>query len=214
MSATDTRLSLAEATFAARKFRDLFPPETYERWEFAGSLRRGCRDVGDIEHVVVPRFVDLPGADLFATPAPTNLLMRLLDELVRQGAVSPHDYGGRQRWGPLYRGVDFLVLATSLHEVFCADADNWGPILAIRTGPPDFSRRLVTSLRKSGYRNKGGYVWRCRRCPDAIKAEHPGERCPKCQGTYLEPVEKVGVPDEQTYFRLCGVPFTKPEERR
>jgi hypothetical protein len=138
-------------------------------------------------------------------------LLRRMDELAAKVQIVRHNYNGKPRWGNKYRGCDFNTLGTTaLHEVFCADADNWGPTMAIRTGPGDFSRRLVSGLHRLGRRNHLGYVWRCERCD----CPRNGDPCKLCDGTSLKPVEKISAPTEEGYFELCGIPFIPPEERR
>lgn len=212
MSTTDTRLALDEAVFAAEKFRALFDPVCYLRWEIGGSVRRRCRDVGDIEHICIPRFADLPGEDMFQTPSPTNLLLRRLDELAAAVEITKHDYGGgKTRWGEKLRGCDFNILgATTRHEIWIAEESNWGSKLAIYTGPSDFSKRLVSGLLRNGRRNHLGHVWRCESCD----CNRYGPSCEKCQGTGLVPLERVSTPDEASYFSLCGISLVPPEERR
>jgi DNA polymerase/3'-5' exonuclease PolX len=215
MSTTQHRRSLSEALFAAEQFREMFAG-TYEIWEFAGSVRRKCADIGDLEHVVIPKFGDVAGKDLFASPTRTNLVFHRADQLVAAGSIAKHIYGNGFRWGEKYRGCDFNWLGLTAHnEIFCADADNWGPTLTIRTGSAEFSQRIVTALRRNGYRNKDGYVWRCERCPDLDggRDRRPGEKCPKCQGTGLVPVEKVSVHTEEAYFKLAGLAYIPPEKR-
>jgi DNA polymerase/3'-5' exonuclease PolX len=163
MSTTTAKRFLNEARRDAEAFRGLFASECYERWEFAGSVRRCARQIGDVEHVIIARTVEMKDSDdLFATPKPVNLLLARLDELMSTYVVTKHAYGTdehgqpKHRWGQKYRGVDFRGFC---HEVFCADVDNWGPTLAIRTGPGTFSKMLVTRLQRQGYINDAGYVW-------------------------------------------------------
>jgi DNA polymerase/3'-5' exonuclease PolX len=209
MSTVDQKRGWTESLAAAEAFRDLFTG-AFERWEFAGSIRRRCREVGDAEHVVIPRIVDRAGDDLFGGAKPVNLLWERADALVASGKVSRHLYANGQRWGLKYRGVDFGYLGLiTLNEIFCADESNWGPTLAIRTGPADFSKQLVTGLLRNGHRNKEGAVWRCAPCDCRRDTS-----CKRCDGTGLVPGERISVPDEATYFKLAGVAFAKPEDRR
>lgn len=107
MGAT-TKRDLARAYEDAVSFRGLFPEACCERWEFAGSVRRGRPAVGDVEHVIVPRWGEVTDpADLFAVPRRANLLWHHLDRLVCEGGgVGRACYGddGRRRWGEKYRG--------------------------------------------------------------------------------------------------------------
>ena len=114
-----------------------------------------------------------------------------LDQLVAAGTVAKALINGSPRWGERYRRVIFQGIA---HDLFAADADNWGSVLAIRTGPAEFSKGLVVGLRRNGYRNQDGYVWTC--TPEG------------------EPIERVACPDERTFFALAGAAWVEPEDRR
>lgn len=191
MSTTTTKRSHADALADAMHFRALFPAACYTRWEFAGSLRRNRPEVSDVEHVVTPAFGEVRASDgLFATTrAGVNLIGHRLDQLVTEGVVTKHVYGESRtnRWGDLYRGADFNGFN---HEVFMADADNFGAILAIRTGPADYSQQLVTRLKAGGmYRQSGGYVM------------------------HVKSGERVPARDERAYFTLCRLSYVEPEKR-
>jgi DNA polymerase/3'-5' exonuclease PolX len=190
MSTTLTKRPWAVAMIDADDFRGLFPKSSYERWEIAGSVRRQRPLVGDVEHVVIPVYGEVERGDgLFAVKERVNLLWHRLDALAREGQVSKHVYGwSGYRWGEIYRGCDFRGFN---HEFFLADPDNFGGTLLIRTGPAEFSERVVTRMKDGGmYRQRDGYVWRV----------GTGERVP--------------VADEAAYFRLAGMPYVEPELRR
>jgi DNA polymerase/3'-5' exonuclease PolX len=158
MSTTLAKRSLAIATKEAMDFRELFEG-TFERWVIAGSCRRQKPEVGDVEHVVIPKFGEVPdgGGGLFAATITANLVMHRADELLKVGTVSKHLYGDTgPRWGQTNRGMDYKGFN---NEIFSADADNFGSVLTIRTGPSDYSRMLVTVMQHRGYRNRDGYVW-------------------------------------------------------
>lgn len=96
-------------------------------------------------------------------------------------------------WGPKLRAVHFRGMT---HEVYTADADNWGSQLLIRTGPKDFSRHVVTELQKRGLRHKDGRVIDCSKAdPD-----HTGANI-------------IPTPDEETLFKLVGLAYRKPQDR-
>jgi DNA polymerase/3'-5' exonuclease PolX len=211
MSTSDTRRSYKEALKDAEDFRALFPSISYSVWTFAGSLRRKCSSVGDNEHVVCPITGNKPNGGLFG--GEVNLLFHRLDELVASREVTQHIYGATgPRWGEKYRGIDYRGV---MHEIFCADPQwNYGPTLGIRTGGPEFSKRLVSGLLRNQRRNYKGRVWRCEPCPTASAA---GQRCEKscgeCQGTQLKCIEAIPVATEEEYFKLCGIEFVPPERR-
>jgi DNA polymerase/3'-5' exonuclease PolX len=207
---TGTKRRHADALADAQAFSRLFWLAAYERWSFAGSLRRECPEVGDVEHVVMANTGPAETGALFTEHV--NLLWHRLDQLVREGTVLKHLYPNNTvRWGEKYRGVNFRG---HLHEIFLADQDNWGPTLAIRTGPAGFSRRLVIGLQKHGLRNKDGKVWRCQPCGwcDAPGADRGA--CRHCDGTGLLCLEAISVPDERQYLQLAGVGWVEPKNRK
>ena len=86
------------------------------------------------------------------------MLEECLRSLVNMGEVTP----GRCN-GPKYKQIYYSPLPDIKIDLFVTTADCLPVILAIRTGPADFSRRLVTQRSKGGYlpsswRVKGGYV--------------------------------------------------------
>jgi len=223
MSALPKR-SMYAARYAAEAVKALFEG-TYERWEFGGSLRRRKLDVGDIEHVVLPRFVDevACGVDV-NTPAPSSgglfgdvgpakvaavevrtsrvsLVMRRCDELLAAGVVTKGVYpDGGHCWGPRTRGLMHHVPETKredglwFHEIFtCQDEAGWVPLLVLKTGPADYSRKLVTDLRARGvYVQEDGYVR-------------------YASGNSKGQIRVVS--SEEEYFKLCGYPMVVPELR-
>lgn len=192
MSTSTAKRSHAEAIADARAFKSLFDG-AYERWEFAGSIRRNRPEVSDVEHVVIPTIGDAGG--LFPGASQTNLLMQRCDQLLGQGIISKHVYevnyadgttGTRSMWGDIYRGVSF---AGSLHEIFSATADNWGSILAIRTGSAEFSEMLVTKIKSRGLCQRNGYV------------------------RYVSDGKIYVTRTEEAFFEACGVKWIPPERR-
>lgn len=232
MSTATLKRSLALAAKDAADFIELCAG-TFERWEVAGSVRRQRESVSDIEHVAIPKFGDVPaGGDggLFAERG--NLLNARLDQLVKDSVIMKHLYNASLRWGEKYRGADFRGFN---HEVFQADADNWGPQLAIRTGPADYSKMLVTKLMSRGYRQRDGYVrnwqdWCCtcgwagsevewvRASGGKWKEENRGTvtvaACPNCNRSDGVNPAKVSVPTEKEFFALCGMAWREPAERQ
>lgn len=202
--------SYAAALDAATRFQAHFPPDSYVSWTFAGSLRRKKELVGDIEVVVIPAFDEI-GVGLFGQTEKVNRLWARLNRLLDDDVISMHVYGKNpngtpmHRYGDLYRGVDF---AGWMLELFTSTPDTLGSTLAIRTGPPELSKALVTGLLRNGRRNKDGQVWKCEPC-----LCERDERCTMCQGTGLQCIEPIPVANEETFFELAGVPYQTPEQR-
>jgi DNA polymerase/3'-5' exonuclease PolX len=213
MSTTSNRRHIESAKIDAIDLCNMFAG-CYERWEIAGSIRRGKPEVGDVEHVVIPRYGQSAGG-LFGEPVRTNLLWQRLDDLMAADGVlldgqtlenigaddaafidpdvwriTRAVYGEppklTHRWGEKYRGLCFREFK---HEIFLADERNYGCILAIRTGPADFSRQLVSRLHSTQLRQQDGY----------LKYK---------DGTIYH------CPDEQAFFRACGVEWIEPAERQ
>lgn len=175
MSSGDRR-DLSLATADAEAFRRLFAG-TYERWEVAGSVRRRVSAVGDIEHVVVGRGVWDRMAELMPEPGLFEARQPVLTR-----AVYPD---GKHRWGDRYRGVVFRGFR---HDVFRSEPETLGAILAIRTGPADFSREMVMRLRERGLCMNGGRV--------ETSAGNP-----------------VPCASEPAFFVLLGAPWMEPHLR-
>ena len=214
----------------------MFPFDSYERWEFAGSVRRRKPEVADLDHVVIPRFGDVPGDGLFAEPVRVNLFFHAMDRLVAAGeitrAVKQTAAGPREKWGEKSRGCSLDGFG---HDVWTADPWNWGSVLAIRTGPAEFAQALVLGLQRKGFWNNGRDVWNKRgvSCACGWQGSEAGRRpsvqldhiplyrdgngdawtCGGCgRGDGLK-LARVDVPDEQTYFRLAGFAWRDPEHR-
>lgn len=173
-----------------------------ERIQVAGSVRRGKAKVGDIEIVAQPR---MSKSGLFGTERQSDL-DPLLEQLVQAGKLA------RTKDGPRFK--QFRILTTRrriMLDLFLADADNWGLILAIRTGPSDYSRLIVTQRCRQGYlddmhRVDKGYVWRL-----LLPGSEPAKRTTIIDGqTYA----LVPVPEETDYFNLLQGGYVPPEKRR
>lgn len=210
MSAAVTRIPLSDALAEAQTFRALFEG-AFERWEFAGSLRRRTADVGDIEHVAIPAVSTSP--NLLGEPESeqNHSLRQRARELVRRDHLALHVYivstrfGLRYMFGSRYMGLDYRGRT---HELFVATPDNWGVILAIRTGSADFSRDLMVRLRRNGYRVSGGRLWRV---VDYRIAERQKESLLLDDETHGVP---IACPDEVTLFTAAGYAAVVPPEER
>ena len=158
-----------------------------DRIMIAGSVRRGKAKPKDIEIVYIAKTVK-ERADLFSwsdVPA-TEATIRemvdrrywLFDDVVRRN-------------GPLYKRMMHCATARIV-ELFRANADNWGYILALRTGPGDFNKIWASKPWKGGSLPvdivlKDGFVW------------HNGRPVP--------------TPTEEEFFERIGLPCWPPESR-
>lgn len=177
---TGIKRQYAQALAEAQEFARMFDGCVL-RWEFAGSLRRKKAEVGDIEHVIIPN-----GGKLWAQ---LEELTFNEDSMFSDPALPLRKAvysNGTNRWGEKYRGVEYKGFK---HEMFIATPENWGSIFAIRTGPAEFSQRMVTQMHRYGLRQQGGVVVR-----------EDGSIFP--------------TPTEQDFFRAAGEPWCEPEARQ
>jgi DNA polymerase/3'-5' exonuclease PolX len=164
-----------------------------ERIEIAGSIRRGKADPKDIEIVCVPRLTnEMQELDLFGNVVDTIVCDHLhgaLQNLYKRGAWELDGFLPRN--GEKYKRLRHLASGICC-DLFIANAANWGNLLAIRTGPSDFSQALVTRALRLGLKQDGGLLWRTHR--DGTRTVIP------CL-------------TEESYFEALRVPFIPPHER-
>lgn len=123
------------------------------RIEIAGSIRRKVALVGDIEIVFQPR----PSADMFGVVQESaGQVWMLCNRLVEQGFFCRATKAGdRYRQYPLRIGDATINL-----DLFAVlPPATWGVILAIRTGPADFSQRFVTAAHRKNRQVRDGAVY-------------------------------------------------------
>lgn len=111
--------------------------EICEKVSLAGSLRRFRTEVGDIEIVVEPLY----DKDLYGNQLTTGVIDR----------YDFRKFGKVVKDGPRYKKIE-LPQGISLDLFIVRPPAMWPVIMAIRTGPAEFSRILVT------HKNKGGML--------------------------------------------------------
>ncbi len=130
-------LSLSQAESLAERVADELRP-VCERIEVAGSIRRQCATVGDLELVVIPKRRGL------WSDHGESLLDEKLNSLVRYGRLIKGK-GGERYKRFLFPAMDGLQL-----DLYIVTPERWGVVLALRTGPAEFSRALVTRRQFGG----------------------------------------------------------------
>ena len=160
----------------------------------AGSIRRLKPEVKDVEIVYTSQTsskqMDLFGdvrQTYFHTDDAINSL--IINGILARDTTVP-------RWGNKYKRVVHCASGIVI-ELFRTEPDNWGYILALRTGPDDFNKIMVTKRAKGGALPpdillKGGYVWHIER-------------------TNIQ--TKIPAPNEHGFFALLALPFIPPQER-
>lgn len=183
------RIPLAEAQQLASEVVDLLRG-VCERIEIAGSIRRKRKLIGDIEIVIEPRLT--PAYDMFGEICGMVNEQYEYSKLCREkGVLQPRlDINGTGAWGERYQRAIYKGFPL---DIFCVlPPAQWGVIMAIRTGPATFSKRVVTG-RLFGGRLPPGYH---------IK-----------DGQLLIGGQPVPVPTEEEFFRLAEIEWSPPEER-
>lgn len=156
---------------------------TCERLVFAGSIRRRCTLVGDIELLAIPKIqkrAQVGTQDLFgpgrAIYEHVNLLWEATDAIASEYSKRGEKY--RQ-----FRVTEFTV------DIFTAELGNWGNQLMIRTGSAEFSKSMMVRLNNFGLTSVDGY----------ITQRHNRVRIP--------------TPTEEDVFEKARVPWILPEKR-
>lgn len=180
---TPTKMPLQQAQQLAEQLVHELRPYC-ERIEIAGSIRRQRPTVSDIEIVTVPKFT--PQHDLFGDIVSfRNELEYPLNRLAISGARFIKS-GPRYKQIALPEGVNldlFVVLPPA----------QWGVIFAIRTGPANFSKWIVTQ------RSWGGAL------PSVCSVKN---------GAVWRSGEIVPMPEEIDLLQFLGLGWVEPENRQ
>jgi DNA polymerase/3'-5' exonuclease PolX len=143
----------------------------------AGSVRRRVATVKDIELVAEPLEIE---DGLFGETRLNTLEIREIAALL----------GHMTKGGDKYVQVeDILCSGLTLDLFIVTPPAEWGTILAIRTGPADYSHLAVTRIRDRG--------WRC----------HEG-RITDGRGGHIP------TPHEADFFFAADMPMLPPEQRK
>ena len=203
-AATKQRLPLKVAEKLAEKIRAALLPAC-ERVEVAGSIRRGKATVGDVELLATPK----SGEGLFGDdPRQPTKLDLLIGQLERQGkfvdAWHAKDRGLPFRDGPRWKTRPLRAVEGVVLDLFTTTPEQWGVMLMIRTGPGEFSKRVVTNKGRS---DGWGFL------PDCliINDGRVWRRITKA-GNVIRDVP-MHTPEESDVFALLGMEYIEPAER-
>jgi DNA polymerase/3'-5' exonuclease PolX len=204
-----TRFPAAVAGPIARRFAEMIAPYCHQV-VIAGSLRRRLPTVGDIEIVAVPMLSEARSVDMFGElvkARTTDHLHDYLESLLTDGIVQKRPRSdGATFWGPKAKYMTFEGIPLDL---FTPDADRIGIILAIRTGPAEFSHRLVTPKDQSvvvGRKANGHEIRRPGLMPPMYRVQDGWL-------TYRVSGERIPTPTEESVFQALGLPWAEPWQR-
>lgn len=174
----------------ALELQALLAPVCTPKLIVAGSLRRRRALVGDIELLYVPLFEDRP-VDMFAV-APFDLAAELIDGLTATGVlVKRPKSNGTFTWGPQNKLAVHVASGIPV-DFFATSEECWPVALVIRTGGEVTNLKLTTGAQMLGR---------------TLHAYGSGT-------TDLKSGRLTRANSEEDVFRLCGVPYQRPEERR
>ena len=210
----DNPMTLANARgYANKLLSDLRIGYTTQRTLIAGSVRRHKPDPGDIEIVCIPRCN--PNENLFDTRCKQLLERGTLEK--RQGKDGSTAWGEKMKRALYYPGGERGPVPVDLFSVL--NGNQWGVIFALRTGPGDFNKLLMTTRDKGGAcpvnrRVAGGYVW---------QMDLPGSQLDDVHALtvtqFLKWAEfdasmtKMDTSNEEAFFKALEVPFIPPQQR-
>lgn len=173
-------MELHKAEKIAQKYVALLAPYC-ERLEIAGSVRRKKPEVKDIEIVCIPmqEIVIEKSEDLFDESKHNYQVHREFVGAVNRLEKIKGEPTGKYTQRLLPEGINL--------DLFIANKDNWGYILAIRIGPDGYSKYLADTWVRQGYRG--------------------------IDGTLTKNGKPIPVPEENDLFRLLGLEYVEPEYR-
>jgi DNA polymerase/3'-5' exonuclease PolX len=190
-----TKLPLEAAEIIAAAFIHHLSPYA-ERIEVAGSIRRKKPEVGDIEIVMIPKlhqdkdmFGEVCGPMLTSYDEGIASYIRCETPL-RLNDSEPERKPALER---LNNGERYLKLYETVNEVqidlfIVLPPAQWGPIISIRTGSAEYSKRLVTALKVKDLRCEDGRV-------------------------LTKDNNQIDCPNEIDFFRACGMKMIDPVKR-
>lgn len=141
-----TRYPRALALKVAAELQPAIKP-TLERGKIGGSVRRGLKEVGDLELVVIPKFVATT-ADLFDGDIQKSTLHQRIEELLGAGVLQHRGAFGQANMYLRHTETGLPI------DIFVASEINWGMFYFVRTGPADYIKRAMQrflQLRKKGH---------------------------------------------------------------
>lgn len=198
MSEVETRRHWTELTPLVDWLVSVLSP-VCEEVVIAGSYRRESEAVGDLEVVACPKWeTPAPEIDLFGEPvdAPEPAYPGL-DAVLRECREADHLYKGRVD-GQLMKSFEVGIVIPGFEgqkiDMFIAKPGNFGNILAIRTGPWEYSRNIVTPWAKGGkympmgMHHEDGYLYRNK--------------------------DRVPCRTERDFYEALGLPYVHPKDRR
>lgn len=181
------------------------------RLEPSGSLRRGKPEPNDLELVAIPATGEYTVTNLFEEVVERHMVNLLDDALVTLfqtglwglalDPVTRKPLRDGPRWKKLQHAESGLCC-----DLFITDRRRWGYTFAVRTGPKDFSKALVTCAHRRTMFFKDGLLHRHAPIFDEkgeVKPCPAGDQCLKI----------IETPEERDIFDALEIPWIEPGKR-
>ncbi|MBZ5489723.1 MAG: hypothetical protein LAO76_02185 [Acidobacteriia bacterium] len=118
-----------------------------DRIAVAGSVRRRCKVVHDLDIIAIPRFTTVPPRTLFGDPEQVSEVDRVLDELASSGKIDLIQRGEK--------AVRFQLCGHHITvDFYVASPETWATLLLIRTGSREHNIFLCTRAKDLGMQLK------------------------------------------------------------
>lgn len=170
-----------------------------EKIMIVGSVRRAKQMVGDVEIVALARETSL--SDLFGQQI--VLERTTIDEALDQ--LSEQNYQG---WridsrlnGRLHKKLRHIHTGLLADLYITLDRRAWGALVAVRTGPVEYSKKIVTAAHGRGWHFADGFLLH----------GHLKGRTPCRFGAACEQI--IPLPNEADVFEHLKLNVLSPEER-
>jgi len=135
-------MELEKAKAIAEELKGLLEPSCH-RIEIAGSIRRQKSDVGDIELLCIPRYVD--GVDQLDREIGTLVVQRVLGLRLNKR--------GSRTYGPKNKLMVHLPSGLGV-DIFNTDEECWPVSLVVRTGGETTNKRIAMAAIRKGWHLK------------------------------------------------------------
>lgn len=180
-----------------------------DRIKVAGSVRRRCEEVKDIELVLIPKTERRIEKDLFGGELDKGTMIspEFVKEIKGLGKVMKGKPDGRYMQIELTHQVEGKDQKTNI-DLFMPQAEDYFRQLAIRTGSAEYAKtKIAYAWRKKGWVGTPEGLRLEKECQQV--AEKTWKLRPDVYTPTLPPVWQ----SEEEFFRWLGVQYLKPFER-
>jgi len=182
----------ATAELVLSSLQKKLQPLVYKQ-SFAGSYRRGCETLDDLDMVCVPIHEMVTHKQLF--PTKVNKVREWIDQSHKRGILNI------EKAGPRY--IKFYYMGKPV-DLFMTKPYDYGRMLAIRTGPAHFSKAMANRWHEMGWKGVNGKLY--------LMNELWETRLLKDKSTY-EFTTPPPFQTEEDFFKWLGWNYIEPEKR-